>query len=230
LLQNLNNRALLRIAKQQLKYHINFKKQLLAKHQLLRRQHLEELKNKQTKQGNQKEAEIIGKIATKEMRKADWIKLRNIFNPKPKSGVSNIEIPDKDGNGESTTDPDKAITWKRIYDPKQVEACILNRNIQHFGQANGTLFTTTAITDIFDYDGTSPQVEDLLQGNMDINLIPTATESAHILLQTLSKPNTLTSIDICITLQEFNKALRKWNEATSTSPSGRHLGHYKVLL
>jgi hypothetical protein len=178
LLSNVNNASLLRISKQQLRHSINIKKQLLVNHQLLRRQHLDELKKQQSLQGKKTEAEIIGKIATKEMRKADWVKLRSIFNPKPKSGVSNIEIPDKDDNDNPTTDPDKAITWKRISDPKQVETSILNRNIQHFGQANGTLFTRTAITDLFDYDGTSPQVIDLLQGKMDINTIPTTTESA----------------------------------------------------
>jgi hypothetical protein len=51
-----------------------------------------------------------------------------------------------------------------------------------------------------------------------------------MLLQILSTPNTLPTIDNCLSLQEFKQALRKWNEATSTSPSGRHLGHYKVLL
>lgn len=33
-----------------------------------------------------------------------------------------------------------------------------------------------------------------------------------------------------ISFEEFKKALRQWNENTSTSPSGQHLGHYKCLL
>jgi Reverse transcriptase (RNA-dependent DNA polymerase) len=33
-----------------------------------------------------------------------------------------------------------------------------------------------------------------------------------------------------ITFEEFKKALSKWNEWTTTSPSGCHLGHYKLLL
>jgi hypothetical protein len=75
------------------------------------------------------------------MRKADWEKLRNIFNPKQRSGISNIEIPDRDANGQSTTDPNKAVTWKKINDPELVETSLLERNIIHFGQAEGTLFT-----------------------------------------------------------------------------------------
>jgi hypothetical protein len=37
-------------------------------------------------------------------------------------------------------------------------------------------------------------------------------------------------MDNSISLQEFTRAFAKWNEGTSTSPSGRHLGHYKCLL
>ena len=33
-----------------------------------------------------------------------------------------------------------------------------------------------------------------------------------------------------IDLDSFRKSIKKWRESTSTSPSGRHLGHYKSLL
>ena len=33
-----------------------------------------------------------------------------------------------------------------------------------------------------------------------------------------------------ITTEDFDGKMRKWKETTSTSPSGRHLGHYKVLV
>jgi hypothetical protein len=33
-----------------------------------------------------------------------------------------------------------------------------------------------------------------------------------------------------IDIHTFTATLRKWSEGTSTSPSGRHLGHYKCLL
>jgi hypothetical protein len=31
------------------------------------------------------------------------------------------------------------------------------------------------------------------------------------------------------TLNDFTSKLRVWHESTSTSPSGRHLGHYKAV-
>jgi hypothetical protein len=33
-----------------------------------------------------------------------------------------------------------------------------------------------------------------------------------------------------ITLVDFTTAIKVWSEKTSTSPSGRHLGHYKILV
>ena len=37
-------------------------------------------------------------------------------------------------------------------------------------------------------------------------------------------------INICISEQDFRKGMRGLMETTSTSPSGRHLGHYKVAI
>jgi hypothetical protein len=48
LLQNSNDASSIRLAKQQLRIHINRKKQLITNHQQLRRNNLETLKNQQT--------------------------------------------------------------------------------------------------------------------------------------------------------------------------------------
>jgi hypothetical protein len=198
------------------------KKQSSLDHKLLRQQSLDALKMQRLSQGNAKEAAIIGKIATKEMRKADWLLLRNIFNPKQNSDISNIEVPDKDIDCYHTSDSDKAMTWRRLYDPVHIEETLLERNIKHFGQAEGTLFTRTDITEMFDYEGTSTSVNDLLQGKLDSINIPDVTDSACKLLQMLSTENDLPNIENCTSLQEFKNAFAKWNEATSTSPSIRH--------
>jgi hypothetical protein len=38
------------------------------------------------------------------------------------------------------------------------------------------------------------------------------------------------AIDTDITEQDVKKGFAKWTESTTTSPSGRHLGHYKALI
>jgi hypothetical protein len=66
------------------------------------------------------------------------------------------------------------------------------------------------------------------------SLASLATQSHDIgtatILAKLSDGNHLPALHATITLEEFRKGFRKWREATSTSPSGRHLGHYKTLL
>ena len=37
-------------------------------------------------------------------------------------------------------------------------------------------------------------------------------------------------MDADITFKEFQDTFRKWRESTTTSPSGRHLGHYRSLF
>jgi hypothetical protein len=83
LLDNTSITNMLRLSKQQLRKHINIKKQLLINHKMLRQQSLEELKKQRSSQGQQTKADIIGKIATKEMKKADRNHLRN-FQSKTK--------------------------------------------------------------------------------------------------------------------------------------------------
>jgi ribonuclease HI len=230
LTNNKNQKEKLLISRQQLRLNISSKKQLLYNHQELRKHSLLQLQERYAIKGAQKEATIVSKIATKEMKKADWAKLRNMFNPKLKSGITNIEVPDKDVNGNKTNDPEKAISWQRISDPAKIEECLLNRNIRHFGQAEGSFFTTPNIQQLFNYEGISCHVTNLLQGTFDYTQLPNTTKSATCLLQTLSNEKRLNKFDNIITFTEFKQAFSKWNESTSTSPSGRHLGHYKCLL
>ena len=37
-------------------------------------------------------------------------------------------------------------------------------------------------------------------------------------------------INTIVTEQDFRKGILGWKDSTSTSPSGRHLGHYKSAL
>ena len=60
------------------------------------------------------------------------------------------------------------------------------------------------------------------------NALPTPTQDV---IQRLSDTSKSTSPDNdYLTYESFATAFRKWRESTSTSPSGRHLGHYKSLL
>ena len=164
------------------------------------------------------------------MKRADWKTIKQTLRPIVRSGISSVEVPNLDENGSPTDDPDRAVSWKRLTDPTDIEERLLDRNIKHFGQAEGTLFTTNDITKHFEYEGTTTDVRNLLEGDLEIDNYNEVTEGAIALLTKLSNKPNMTNFDDHISFEDFKKALRKWNENTSTSPSGRHLGHYKCLL
>jgi hypothetical protein len=73
----------------------------------------------------------------------------------------------------------------------------------------------------FSYEGVSQAVELLLNGENNI---------LHEALETEGEKTLLQHLNCDINMNTFTATLRKWSEGTSTSPSGRHLGHYKCPL
>jgi hypothetical protein len=144
--------------------------------------------------------------------------------------ISTIEVPYKDENSQLTDDPDKASTWPTITDPLQIEEKLLARNIAHFGQAQCTLFTMEHFQRAFGYSGVTTEAEQLMSTQLDKDNYPTLTSGATTLLTLLSNNKRLPPISTKIPISDFAKGLKRWAEGTSTSPSGRHLGHYRCLF
>jgi hypothetical protein len=159
----------------------------------------------------------------KSMTKKTFREIRVHLKPATTQGLSTIEVPDKDKNSNPTDDPDEAATWKRITDPVEVENRLLQRNEQHFRQAQGTAFTISPIVDQLQYEG-NVAITSLQAPNEPI------AEGVRLLFKKLTDGNHLRGIDDDINYEEFEKGFKCWPEETSTSPSGRHLGHYKALL
>jgi len=49
-------------------------------------------------------------------------------------------------------------------------------------------------------------------------------------LDSMTRMTELDSLTPDITVADLRGKFSKWRESTSTSPSGRHLGHYKLLF
>ncbi len=100
-----------------------------------------------------------------------------------------------------------------------METTLLHRNIKHLGQAQGTAFTTLPISEAHGYDSSLQPI-----------LGTQTLTGANTILQKLSDDNQFNPIDDDITFKEIQKGFRSWSDDTSTSSSGRHLGHYRCLL
>ena len=101
------------------------------------------------------------------------------------------------------------------------------RNRLHFGQAEGTPFTRSPLSDDFDWEASTVQAEALLCGNYSHM---SDTPNCDDLLRECVTCTTSEEIPAEISMDEFKGKIRCWKESTTTSPSGRHLGRYKALF
>ena len=151
-------------------------------------------------------------------------KLRYVRGVAKRQGVTRLEIPLHPGD-----DP-KACTERRQIDvPTEIVTLLQDRNRKHFGQEKGTPFTVAPLAEQVGFTGTGVYCDQLLQGTYD------STEhepSIHLLLKHLQQVHQMEAdaTQPTITAEEFRSKLQVWSEATTTSPSGMHLGHYKALI
>jgi hypothetical protein len=71
--------------------------------------------------------------------------------------------------------------------------------------------------------------QEFQQNPFDEDDSPPLSRGAMTLLTLQSNNAGLPPIQTSISQDEFEKAFRKWSKGTSTSPSDRHLGHYKCF-
>jgi hypothetical protein len=119
---------------------------------------------------------------------------------------------------------------KEIYDYVVMTKYLLERNKNHFSQAKNTPFTINPIKSIYGYKGTNTKSCELIADKVFPEEIKTLEEATIQVLEMLSSGKKCIDIEEKISFEEFKKGLEKWKERTTTSPSGRHLGHYKLLL
>ena len=105
-------------------------------------------------------------------------------------------------------------TWEYTNTPQELETKINEQQNRHFHQSADTPIAQT--TD------THPRLEKLLFANFQQSDIPDTSTKLKTFFATRNKEN----INTVISQEEFYQGIKKWKEKTSTSPSGRHLGHY----
>lgn len=120
---------------------------------------------------------------------------------------------------------DGTTKWTTIVEADEIEAKLLERNREHYGQASQTPFAK--LTEVFGRSGTSAEATAVLEGTHQTHRYSIEVQA---ILMELRRDPSIPMIPSEITYADFTKALEKWPERTSTFPSGRHLGHYKSLL
>jgi exonuclease III len=147
----------------------------------------------------------------------------------PTGGLSLIKIP-----FQGPLQPENPRPGLTVTEPSEIEHHLLQRNRQHFSQAKATPFATDPLKQEFNWQGTGAATERILNNEFHImddtnvgSIYDITSTSTRILQSCVRRLN---EIPPGLSVHEMKKAYRIWNENTSTSPSGRHLGHYHALL
>ena len=112
-----------------------------------------------------------------------------------------------------------------------VEGETLARNKAHFNQAVGSQFTILPLSDV-GISATRFKTTCLPDGTCVQMPADTFLETETI-LELLQHPlpgAKNAKISSRISMDDFTSTIHAWKERTSTPPSGRHLGHYKLLV
>ena len=190
----------------------------------LRVEYLEEKAKMYEEMEKQGKARIITRIKQAEAIKRTYQQIRAIAKETTKGGVTHLKVPADPSSDPKTCNPAEEH-WRTERIPKEIERLLIERNQQHFGQAENTPFITDGIQSQIKYNGTGRIAELILKGEYDE---PTLTEATRLFIQHLQQ-RTDATLQGNITSKELMDKLKRWPEKTSTSPSGLHLGHYQVL-
>ena len=198
----------LKWARKDIKNHVRNSKEL-------REAHLEARAMYWANDNEEKAVKILANIRHSEASRNTFAKFKIATNKNNQGAITTIAIPDDPLDAESP--------HTTLFEPRAIIAALIARNLQHFSQAAGTPFTKPSILKAIGRNGEHGIEATKL---LEFQEISKHTKLMIDELQAYQLPK----IDITITAQDIKNGMKKWQEATSTSPSGRHFGHYKALL
>ena len=118
--------------------------------------------------------------------------------------------------------------WHSVTDGPDIERLILDRNIQHFGQAGETPLATNEVIDMLGFGGDTELAQKILEGTADIPNI-TDNKAAQLLLVSMKRDTD--PIILNFTEKDMMDRYKNWKEKTVTSVHSRqHLGHLHALF
>jgi hypothetical protein len=139
--------------------------------------------------------------------------------------LDRILAPDDPNDMENTT-------WTTIVEAQALYEVLTAAGQAHFHQAANTPFVSGPIAAKIGPFADNDYCEAILNGTFDITDIAESTEVKDLLhgMRYPDTSNPTEPINTQITTETFSDAMEHMRERTSSSPSGRHYGHYRALL
>jgi hypothetical protein len=170
---------------------------------------------------------VLNNILKAEAAIATLCKLKKYAQGETHSSLQQVDIPVLDSNL-NPTGQTSSIIYHRTY---KSFAAITAQNISHFSQAMdtpGVSGTLGRITPPFTRNNITTSI---LQGTYDLTNIDPMPEICQFLQAIIIPPDLRSTnpVDIVTSTLDFQKGFKKLPDKTSSSPSGCHMTHYKLL-
>ena len=153
--------------------------------------------------------------------------------------IKRLEVPSDWPSSEEDYDPASPLQdpkktsqvngWRTVNCPTEIAFLIQLRNKKDFVQAEveNTPFTTLSMRTKFNWEASTAESKLVLEGKFsDHELAPITS----LFIDNLTRVADLDSLSPQITVADMKGKFKAWCESTSTSPSGWHLSHYKLLF
>ncbi|KAI2498581.1 hypothetical protein MHU86_15925 [Fragilaria crotonensis] len=198
--------------------------------------------NPATKKESSRKAKIVRQTMTGEVCRQTFGDIRKVIKPVTSASVHKLLIPRSKNSLEKISseqsykflqemDP-QDLLWDTIIEREDIERYLLHYNRDSIKAAGESPCGHGVIHDSLTFSGLSPSASDLLMGE-----VPQEWAGRDdILMEFLagftipSSVDTSGPIPTVISESEIIRGFKTWPESTSTSPSGRHLGHYKAII
>jgi hypothetical protein len=119
--------------------------------------------------------------------------------------------------------------WSRIDTKEQVEALLINRNIEQFSHAGYTPFGYTPLVDELGHTGDTLMPNDIYNGTLEHRSL-TDHDIQAIVKQLRKHPLLTKMIYPVVTTEDFISCFGCVAEKIPSSPSDRHVGHYLLCI
>ena len=196
--------------------------------------------NPSSRRESERKAKIVINTIKSEQSRAMYANIRSTVKPSTNGSLTHLlvlhhktstALPDNFQDFLANTD-EEDIQWDSILDQDSINSNLLRFNREHFRAAAASPCGHGMLHDTLSFTSLTPEADALLMGTLppswhgDDDLLREFLTSFIIPDSTKHLP----PITSDITTLDVHKGFAVWKEKTSTSPSGRHLGHYKAII
>ena len=195
-------------------------KQVQANSRAHRNAFLLEQAKQYAEQNNVNAAKAVEIIIRSEKQRRTFSKLRRYLKPNASEPLCRILIP----NGETA--------WKEVTDSNEIYKLLTEQAIIEMSGpgTDQTPFTTHPLSEVIPPWTPSPYNDEILNGTFTSPHACSDEIKDMITSLAFGVTGTPPKLPITLTIEQLTSATKSKSESTASSPSGRHIGHYKAAL